>query len=227
MTVEGVPGAKDVMRKLIEFSAASILRDSTAVRLRDLARVIGPHFQILGVDADLDPSLWPTDPFEIDVRSFGRSPSAMLRSVSQWSAKSAAAFHAALDSFDDPGPDVVLGRYGLPPIVRTRMASRVLDSHAFDEGNQKHIELLESFRSSVLSILSSGDGHCFNGRVCPYSQVDSGGSYLIQAADIAAGIASHLFGAGGLVRVVHEFEYVSYNGARISLSEAEEQQRRN
>jgi hypothetical protein len=60
----------------------------------------------------------------------------------------------------------------------------------------------------------------------PYSQLSSKDSYLLQAAEIAAGIASKIVETQNLVAAVSSFEYVSYNGRRVSVSEAEEELRR-
>jgi hypothetical protein len=46
-------------------------------------------------------------------------------------------------------------------------------------------------------------------------------SYLVQTADIAAGFASKLLEVGGLLRVATIFEYVTYNGARLTQADAE------
>jgi hypothetical protein len=53
--------------------------------------------------------------------------------------------------------------------------------------------------------------------------VESKESFYIQAADIAAGIASHIYASEGLIGVVERFEYVTYNGVRLSRSDAEQE----
>lgn len=55
-----------------------------------------------------------------------------------------------------------------------------------------------------------------------YGDVDSGESFYIQASDIAAGIAKHLFETGGIIAVTKHFEYVMFNGKRTSLEDAHE-----
>jgi hypothetical protein len=59
-----------------------------------------------------------------------------------------------------------------------------------------------------------------------YIEVESSESYYVQAADFAAGIASDLFSRERLTGVVLRFEYVTYNGRRISLADAEEEIKR-
>jgi hypothetical protein len=56
--------------------------------------------------------------------------------------------------------------------------------------------------------------------------VESRESFYIQAADIAAGIASQIYGIHGLIGVLEKFEYVTYNGIRVSRSDAEEEMRK-
>ena len=56
--------------------------------------------------------------------------------------------------------------------------------------------------------------------------VESKESFYIQAADIAAGIASHIYASEGLIGVVERFEYVTYNGVRLSRSDAEQEMKK-
>jgi hypothetical protein len=48
---------------------------------------------------------------------------------------------------------------------------------------------------------------------------------LVQATDIAAGIASKVLETQNLAAVVSHFEYVTFNGRRFSVAEAEEELR--
>ena len=110
------------------------------------------------------------------------------------------------------------------------MRARVLDTHAFDKGDQKHLELLEKARGNILENLSEpvflGLAIQTGSAAKPYTQTDSRDSYLVQAADVAAGIASKLLETQNLVTVVTNFEYTTYNGQRLSVSDAEEVIRR-
>jgi hypothetical protein len=58
-----------------------------------------------------------------------------------------------------------------------------------------------------------------------YRQIKSHESSFIQTADVAAGFATRLMDTDGLIGVVSRFEYVTYNGARLSRSDAEERMR--
>jgi hypothetical protein len=56
--------------------------------------------------------------------------------------------------------------------------------------------------------------------------IESKESYYAQAADIAAGIASFIYASEGLIGLVRRFEYVTFNGVRISPLDAEEEMRK-
>jgi len=85
------------------------------------------------------------------------------------------------------------------------------------------LELLESARENILKNLS--EPYEFQLEAKPYSQTDCKDSFQVQAADIAAGIASKILETLNLVAVVSSFEYVTYNGRRLSVNEAEEELR--
>jgi len=59
-----------------------------------------------------------------------------------------------------------------------------------------------------------------------FIELESKGSHYIQAADFAAGIASDIYASHKLTGVVERFEYVTFNGERVSLSDAEEHVRK-
>ncbi len=152
MRAEGVYGANQLSADLNRFTADSILRDSTAVRVNDLGRIFGPSLLPHPFINKLNDGGQP-----ISVGDFPDKPRSIIRSVTAWSAKSAAAFESALHCIEDMEEDI--GRYRFFPeqLIKRRMESRVLGQHAFDEGNQRHIDLLEDARSSILETLSSSE----------------------------------------------------------------------
>jgi hypothetical protein len=157
-----------------------------------------------------------------------KKPKSLIRDTTSWSAKSSAAFHSALDAAAFPIADSCGSyRYVDGDVLRGRMASELLPVHAFDAGNQKHLDLLEEKRSEVLHELAAHDRvYGLITRRPGIVSVESKESFYVQAADIAAGIASHIYATDGLVGVVDRFEYVTYNGVRVSRSGAEEEMRR-
>jgi hypothetical protein len=107
------------------------------------------------------------------------------------------------------------------------MAAELLPVHAFDDGNQKQLDLLDEMRHEVFQELAAHDRMYGLIRRRPsVVPVESRESFYVQAADIAAGIASRIYAVHGLIGVVEKFEYVSYNGVRVSRSDAEEEMRK-
>ncbi|MGA2300547.1 MAG: hypothetical protein ABSG77_07625 [Candidatus Acidiferrum sp.] len=145
-----------------------------------------------------------------------------VRKAVSLSAKSASTFHEALDCFLELNETFEV----FPsPLVRLRMESRVLQPHTFDkETDPRPIELLERTRSAILGNLRRYEGS--ERMPKKYLEAPSEGSYFLQAADIAAGFASRTWEESGFVAVVSNFEYVTYNGKRLSVSDAEEEVRR-
>jgi hypothetical protein len=121
-------------------------------------------------------------------------------------------------------------RFADGDFLRRKMAAQLLPVHAFDEGNQKHLNLLEEARSEIFQELAAHDRiyGLIQNRQC-IVPAESKESFYVQAADIAAGIASQIYTSQGLVGVIDHFEYfeyVTYNGDRVSRSDAEEEMRR-
>jgi hypothetical protein len=55
-----------------------------------------------------------------------------------------------------------------------------------------------------------------------YGNIDSSRSFYTQAADIAGGIAAHLYEQGVILEVTMHFKSVMFNGRRINETEAYE-----
>jgi hypothetical protein len=196
------------------YTAGRILNDSIAARVHYFSRLQSEGLFLTtggSIQGDV-----------LDLSDFGNDAKPLVRKVSSWSAKSAATFHEALDSALAADEE---SRHFPNPLIRRRMKARVLKTHAFDEGNPKHLRLLESARGNILENLK--EPYESGMKIKPYSQTDSKDSFLVQAADIAGGIASRILETPlNLVAVASSFEYVTYNGKRISVKEAEEEIRR-
>ncbi len=227
MAEKGVSGARSLLARLREIVAESILKDSTAVRVQELGRALVDPFGPVELDelpffnADKEHLKPP-----ITVRHFGK-PTNIVGDVSSWSAKSSAAFQSALDAATIPEDfDEMSYRFGFERILIRRMMNELRRTHAFDKGNERHIKLLESTRRSMIDDLAA-HARAFRLVTRPgFVEVESRESYYIQAADFAAGIASDIYASQTLVGVVKHFEYVTYNGVRVSLADAEEEMRR-
>src|SRR5262249_49881535 len=99
------------------------------------------------------------------------------------------------------------------------------ERHAFDKGDARQLSVLENYRrKTVTSIVEASPYYASRlllGRA--YEHQESHESVHVQAADFAAGIASYFYTAlTGLVEIVSRFEYVTFNGKRISMTDAEE-----
>jgi hypothetical protein len=225
LCAKGVHGADRLQRELTKYAVSSILRDSTAVRLNSLANALANPFVS---DASDDLSQCFTFSYEspdpIDIDDFGPDTRPLIRNVTGWAAKSAAAFDSALQCVEEMDEEIESYRFFPERLILRRMESRILKTHAFDEGNQRHIDLLEAARSSILKTL---DSPYLRYTLVPprYRQIKSHKSSFIQAADVAAGFATRLMDTAGLVGVVSRFEYVTHNGVRLSRAAAEERMR--
>lgn len=227
------PRAIILSRELQIVTAQRILDDSIAARLHNLSMAVSDFEMFLGHEevltghrlsfGNIGLELKPIDrPREevISLSDFGSKAKPIVRKVSEWSAKSAATFHEALDTyFEAEGFS-----YFPNDFVRRRMKDRVLDTHVFDEGDKKQLELLENARGNILQYLETFRDGVATAK--PYSELNSNDSFLVQAADIAAGIASKIVERRNLVAVVSAFEYVTYNGRRVAISDMEEELRR-
>ena len=228
---EGVPQARFMSEQLRGMVADSILHDSTAMRVQSLGRALAEPF--LGSISPIELPRCMVEPEPprqplIAVSDFKR-PKSLIRDVTSWSAKSAAAFHSALDAVSQAfeGEDATAYYANFENVVQRRMVQELLPVHAFDEGNQKHLELLDGARQSMIKELAARDYH--HGLIIRqpgFVATESRESYYVQAADIAAGIASDLYAHEGLIGIVDRWEYVTYNGARVSRTDAEEEMRK-
>ena len=227
---EGFAHAKylsNLMRKNI---ADSILRDSTAARVQFLGRIFLDPFSTVSLDGGKPPFFRASAQQEemlISVHDFPKERS-LIRDVTSWSAKSSAAFHSAMEAALSDESDVFpSGRFMDGEMMRRKMAAQLLPVHAFDDGNRKQLELLDTKRKTVFKELTVNE-HV--GYLRPAKRgivpVESRESFYVQAADIAAGIASEIYTQQGLLGVMDKFEYVTHNGVRVSRADAEEEMRK-
>jgi hypothetical protein len=217
--LEGMPSAKAFLDQLEILTAQSVLADSFAARVQRIGRYLRDELMFFARDEDR------SEESVVDLQDFSQDAKPIVRKVSNWSAKSAATFHEPMDCFLSPDEDILNLRYFPNDLMRKRMMSRVLQAHAFDKGDRQQLELLESARKNILLTLRPFDSLTELDEAAPYSEVDSSESYLIQAADSAAGIAARILETENLVALVSHFSYVSYNGRRISVADAEEELR--
>ncbi|MBX3282924.1 MAG: hypothetical protein KF756_10645 [Acidobacteria bacterium] len=203
------PVSKRMVELLNNQTAERMLLDAPSRRLESIMYFIdNPLATLPNANPMFTP---PPPPMRIDVSKFKSSKSgAIVRSVTEFSAKSASAFSEALDITMSGSYH---GRYH--PINPVFTALR--KSHAFDEGNESAIEIMEEERRRIVRRMRHfeyhiGDDH---GLRPLEGRIESSKSYLIQAADIASRIASFLLETEGLFTIARSFEYVMYNGKRL------------
>lgn len=214
------PFAMALLEKLNNHTAESILLDAPSRKLSWNLHYAQNRFaygygfrKYLGTPSPPD--------HDIDMsRLKSRKPGSIVRAATEWTAKSASAFSDAIDS--------TFTEYIFPhqhplsnPVYR-----KLRQSHAFDRGNDKYIDLMEDERKVIAREMS----YAFWQEIYPLvplrGDVDSKKSYFIQASDLAGGIASHLYEHGGIFTVTMHFEYVIFNGERISQNDAYETMRK-
>jgi hypothetical protein len=155
---------------------------------------------------------------KIDLEHFKSSnPGSIVRAATEWTAKSASAFSEAIDStFTE-----YFYPYQHPALNPVYKALR--KSHAFDEGNKKSIGVMEYERKQIAREMSY---HDYWEEVYPleplHGEIDSKKSFFMQASDIAVGIAKYLYEQREVLEVTLHFEYVMFNGRRITQNDAYE-----
>jgi hypothetical protein len=85
-------------------------------------------------------------------------------------------------------------------------------------GDTQEVQWIDGERHDVLRRIDRRG--MFPVQLAPFPELDSRSSFLVQAADFAAGIAREIWSRSSLPHLVDRFDYVTYNGRRISESEA-------
>jgi hypothetical protein len=215
------PTAKILLEMLNNHTAESILLDAPSRHLSSLAFYarqfpfggygFGRYMRSTGLGFPEPPD------HEIPLAKFqSRRPGSIVRTVTAWTAQSAVVFSEAIDSVS------FNGFYHHHPLLDP-VQRALRRSHAFDDGHKNLVCITNEERRSVakkLSRFNHGQENYPFGRL--YDNLDSRQSFYIQACDIAAGIARHLYENGSILAVALNFDYVMFNGKRISQSEAYE-----
>jgi hypothetical protein len=218
--VQDSPWAKYISRELQRYVAGSILNDSTAARLHRYGRLSQLDSMLFDIPKDI------YVPPPIELHHFGKDQKSLVRKVSTWSVKSAAAFHGPLDSLDSLDEETDMMRFASTSRLSGQAFKRLFQRHAFDKGDEQQFRLLEEARQIIIRTFADELNSLLLPRRGGFLQVESRESFCGQAADLAAGMASRVYTETGLPGVVSHFEYVTYNGTRVSTSDADEEERR-
>jgi hypothetical protein len=106
------------------------------------------------------------------------------------------------------------------PLGSFSLTKKLSLGRAYDEGNKKAIDWVRDKREEVIRMADGFRGYPWLTPRAPIESLESHKSVLLQAADFAAGIAKTILEREGLVPLVKTFEYVIYNGSRISEDDA-------
>lgn len=216
------PFAKQLLELLNNQTAERILLDAPSRHLTDLAYyarqypIGGYGFSRYIGNSEFD---YRPPPHDIRLEKFkSKNPGAVIRTVTQWTSQSAGVFSEAIDSVSFDG---FTHHPMFDPVQRA--LSR---SHGFDRGHKNLVDLTDEERKTVADNLAQSHYYTSMEDFLPYGRLygdlDSKKSFYVQAADIAAGIAAHLYQAGHILEVARHFEYVMFNGRRTSFEGAYE-----
>ena len=194
---------KAVITRMEDFVAESILLDSPAQRLeRSLqARRLGGY----GYYSALAEQEQYRKELSTDLKPFRKGKKKVYDTATKWVSKSGSVFADAVE-YAGHG---FFGEYE----ARQHVAEMLNASHAFDDGDDSSIEWIKNQRDHfVTNTVYQTFGH-----LKPlYGEIDSKLSPRTQAADIAARIAQRDYDEYGLEGVLNRFDYVTFNGERIT-----------
>lgn len=189
-----------IIEGMENFISTLIIFDSPAQRLeRSLeARRLGGY----GFYVTLDKENRHKKKLTTDLDPFTKGRKKSYDVASKWVSKSGAIFSEALEYSEK---FIWGGEYE----ARQRVSEILHKTHAFDEGDDASIVWLEEQRDHFL------EPRFYQSKTL-YGKVDSKSSPRIQAADIAARLAQNYYDERGLEGVFDKFEYVTFNGERIT-----------
>ena len=138
-----------------------------------------------------------------------------VNTASCWLSKSGPVFFDALDELDE-----IMGTSQFDSFWTTfRIRQAMGHGRAYDEGCTPAIKWIEERRDDALSTIDSF-GSFADMPLCRLEELKSEQEFRVQAADIAAGIARLTWEASNLPTLSGQFEYLTYNGRRISEEDA-------
>jgi hypothetical protein len=137
-----------------------------------------------------------------------------LNSLSVYSSKSGPVFTDVLDDISN-NPT-----FYTEPLSSFSITKKLSLGRAYDKGDDKAIDWIRDKREEVIRAADRFGRYSWLTPRDPIESLESHKSILLQAADFAAGIAKTILEREGLVPLVKTFEYVIYNGSRISEDDA-------
>lgn len=226
---KGDQNARDFLNVSEDFVARMILHESVPYRLAQrLVLIDGTSGMIARLHNMQAPMGF--DP-EAELQALKSKRNSAIGRVAEWASKAAPAFTDALDQAISPLVDSQPQRFwNLSALIREAVCKEFSRGHGYDQGDEKLLSRIQALRNAFadrvaselweegLSVAQRGSGEL---RSLVSSEVMEA-----QASDIAAGVASAIFGREGLAGVVKRWSYVTYNGGRVTENSVEEHLRR-
>lgn len=220
----GEKAARLLVEQQDRFIAKAVLRESAHHRLD---RLMG---QSPVVHPGRVEATGAADGVEAEMAAFEGERRSLVRSTTEYAVKAAPTFADAMNRLNDPAEFELFflqSRYGGSHWLAKRIVLEALEEpHAYDRGNEKHLRMVEDARSDLIESLSGPVGLALaSHEPGPLASLDSSDSYLVQAADIAAGFARAAYQKEGPVGLVRRFDFVTLNGRRVGVAEAADEMR--
>jgi hypothetical protein len=217
---------EEIQRKTIAAVATMMLQDSPPERLKHRYNMWeysnGIRLVPVGKSTYADLPIEPEPERAFDLTPFQHKNANILNDVANFSSASASVFSSAIDRFDEAKDDDLLAS----PMACQYLINNALGrSHAFDEGNVRAVKWIEERRADVLAQTDRQNLFYPAFLPEPLQELPSVESIPIQAADIAASIARELWNRNNLPFLLLHFDYVTYNGERLSEDQAASYQR--
>jgi hypothetical protein len=211
--------AEDERRRLI---ALRMLQDGPPQRIRLKRLFWDPDAEVRmlvrrldpAIDEELTPYFEEEPPWEFDFRPFERSRKSIVNVISGFLSKSGSVFSEAVGRADE----IIEHSAQSPRLGAFHLCEILSAPHVFDKGDDQELRWIDGERRDVMMLIDRCGIFPFQ----PHrlAEVDSNDSFLVQAADFAAGIARETWHRASLRHLVGMFDYVTYNGRRICESEA-------
>jgi hypothetical protein len=156
----------------------------------------------------------------------------LIGRAAELAAKAAPVFSDAHDRAAHPAAyaDRRVQFFNLSADMQRAVSADLKVNHAFDQGDEKLLARVQALRDSIARRVTQGlreEGYLLGEQPSPRLQtVISANVAEAQASDIAAGVAAIIYERHGLQGLVKRWEYVVFNGSRVTENSVDEHLRR-
>lgn len=201
-----------------DYIAGCLQRQSSASRFVDLAPLLESPYSLRFYASEFDIGMRRLRVDFTDAVDPNK-PRRTVLNIAKWSTRGDAIFATAMhDLFQNPS----LGMFGL----KHQAVRAISESYAFDEGDHPSIGWMNSARETGIEALFPYESYWHRQRLKKLHEVKSKKSYYTQISDIAAKFASTIYERHGLIEVAKKFEFVTFNGERVTENVATEKVRK-